>query len=242
MYYQSRSRRGAAYHFRGVGCSYLVHTVTRKEEVINQIRKAFGGNSFPGDAFLQGSFDGCEPYEEVSAFFGKTDWTKLESKMLDGHYCALSFFSEAGLRFFLPAYLIADLGEELLTADPLFHLWHGFATVGAEMPVGAQTFERGSGGTKLLNPKRYGAMTWIDFARYRLSVFTREEAQAIVAYMNYKSEHDAMGLDKPRIDAALAEFWLDRAENAPTREALQAHLQTEEQFAAELLRAREEKK
>jgi uncharacterized protein DUF6714 len=216
--------------------------VTSKEEVINQIREAFGGNPYPGDAFLQGSFDGCEPYEEVSAFFGKADWTKLESTMLDGHYCALSFFSEGGLRFFLPAYLIADLNGELLTADPLFHLWHGFATVSAEMPVGSQTFERGSGGTRLLNPKRYGAMTWIDYARHRLSVFSREEAQAIVTYLTYKGERDGTGLDKSRIDAALNGFWLDRARNAPTREALQAHLRQEESFAAALLRAREEKK
>ncbi len=32
----------------------------------------------------------------------------------------------------------------------------------------------------MLNPRRYGAMTFADWARYRLSVFAREEAQAIV--------------------------------------------------------------
>ena len=73
-----------------------------KEEVIEQIRLAFGANLYPGDAFLQGSFDGCEPYDEVSAFFGKTDWRVLDSKTLDGHYCALSFFSEGGFRFDSP--------------------------------------------------------------------------------------------------------------------------------------------
>jgi Family of unknown function (DUF6714) len=212
------------------------------KEVIDQIREAFGGNPYPGDAFLQGSFDGCEPAEEVGAFVGKTEWSKLDSAMLDAHYCALSFFSEAGFRFFLPAYLIADLREELQTADPLFHLWHGFATVSAEMPVGSQTFQRLSGGATLLNPKRYGAMTWIDYARYRLSVFTREEAQAIVAYMIQRRERDAMGIDKPRIDAALEAFWRGRAENAPTNEELQRHLNNEERFTSALLRAREEKK
>jgi hypothetical protein len=206
----------------------------RKEEVIDQIQRAFGANPYPGDAFLQGSFDGCEPYDEVGAFVGKTDWSKLDSKMLDGHYCALSFFSECGFRFFLPAYLIADLREELLTADPLFHLWHGFANVSSEVPVGSQTFRRNSSGKTLLNPKRYGAMTWSDYARHRLSVFTREEAKAIVAYMTYKRERDATGLDKSRIDAALEEFWLDRAENAPSREILATHLQEEERFTTAL--------
>jgi hypothetical protein len=142
--------------------------------------------------------------------------------MLDGHYCALSFFSTGGFRFFLPAYLIADLRGELFTADPLFHLWHGLVTVSAEVPAGPQTFRRDSGGKTFLNPKRYGAMTWSDYARYRLSVFTREEAKTIVAYMMYKREHAIAVLDKSRIDVALKEFWLDRAERAPTREAVKA--------------------
>jgi hypothetical protein len=213
-----------------------------KEEVIEQIRQAFGANLHPGDAFLQGSFDGCEPYDEVSAFFGKTDWSVLDSKTLDGHYCALSFFSEGGFRFFLPAYLIADLREELLTADPLFHLWHGFAEVSGEVPVGSQTFRRNSGGKTLLNPKRYGAMTWSDSARHRLSVFTREEAQAIVAYMTYKSKRDTMGLDKSQVQTALKEFWLDRAENAPPRATLEARLLEDGNFTAAILGNREEKK
>jgi hypothetical protein len=212
-----------------------------KEEVIVQIREAFATTPYPGDPFLQGSFDGCEPYDEVGAFVGKTDWSKLDSTILDGHYSALSFFSEGGFRFFLPAYLIADLREELLTADPLFHLWHGFVTVSAEVPVGPRKFRRDSGGKGLLNPQRYGAMTWSDHARHRLSVFTREEAKAIVAYMIYKREHDTMGLDKSRIDVALKEFWLDRADNAPTHGAVKAHAQDQESFTAAVQRMQEEK-
>ncbi|HLJ15855.1 MAG TPA: DUF6714 family protein [Bryobacteraceae bacterium] len=213
----------------------------RKEEVIEQIRAAFGSNPYPGDAFLQGSFDGCEPADEVGAFIGKTDWSRLESKMLDEHYGALSFFSECAFRFFLPAYLIADVREELLSADPLFHLSHGFANVSVEVPLGSQTFRRDSSGETLLNPKRYGAMTIGDHARYRLSVFTREEATAIVTYMTYKRERDVTGLDRPRIDAALAQFWSDRAANAPSHQTLAAHLQEEERFMKALQdRAREQ--
>src|SRR5262249_255203 len=148
---------------------------------------------------------------------------------------------EGGFRFFLPAYLIADLRGHLLRADPLFHLWHGFATVSAEVPVGQQIFRRDSGGKRLLNPQRFGAMTWGDYARYRLSVFTREEAKAIVAYVTYKREQDAMGLHKSRIDAALKEFWFDRTENAPTHAVLEAYVQEEEEFTAALQRRREEK-
>jgi uncharacterized protein DUF6714 len=214
--------------------------VTQKQEVIDQIREAFATTPYPGDRFLQGTVEGTEPHEEVGVFVGKSDWRELDSTMLDRHYSALSFFSECGFRFFLPAYLIADLREELLTADPLFHLWHGFATVSAEIPVGKQMFRRDSGGKRLLNPRRFGAMTWTDYARCRLSVFTREEAKAIVAYMTYKRERDTMGLHKPRIDAALQDFWLDRLENAPTHDVLRAHAQEEEQFTAAVHRTREE--
>lgn len=207
-----------------------------KEKVIAQIREAFGANVYPGDPFLQGSFDGCEPYEEVSAFFGKTDWSGLDSKMLDERYCALSFFSEAGFRFFLPAYLIADLRGELLTADPLFHLYHGFSAFASEIPVESRKFTRVSGGNSLLNPRRYGAMTWSDHARHRLSVFTREEARAVVAYMTYKVERDPAGIERSRVEEALQIFWLDRAHNAPSHSDLEAHLHKENEFQAALQR------
>ena len=44
-----------------------------KEEVIEQIREAFAATPYPGDAFLQGSFEGSEPFDEVRPFVGKTD-------------------------------------------------------------------------------------------------------------------------------------------------------------------------
>ncbi len=72
----------------------------QKEEVIERIREAFFATPYPGDPFLQGSFDGSEPFEEVSAFAGKSDWRTLDSKTLDARYCALDFFSEGGFRFF----------------------------------------------------------------------------------------------------------------------------------------------
>jgi hypothetical protein len=89
--------------------------------LVAAIDRAFTSDH-PGDAFLQGSFEGCEPFDEVGAFAGQTDWRALEPAFLDEHASALSFFSEAGLRHYLPAYLVADVRDELQTADPLFHL------------------------------------------------------------------------------------------------------------------------
>jgi hypothetical protein len=179
------------------------------DALVQAIRTGFAGSTYPGDAFLQGSFDGCEPYDEVGPFIGITDWTTLEPAFLDARYCALSFFSEGAFRFFIPAYLVADVRQQLATADPAFHLTHG---LGDEE-------QRGNRST-LFNPRRYGAMTWYDYARYRLSVFAREEASSIQAYLAWKRDRSEFPHERRAIDAALETFWRDRAANAPPVAAL----------------------
>jgi hypothetical protein len=206
--------------------------MTGGKVVIGQICEAFGANEYPGDACLQGSFEGCEPCDEVSPFRGCSDWRAIACELLDRHCDALAFFSEAGFRYFLPAYLVADLRDHLKTSDPVFHLTHGFcdATVDVATPKGV--FTRTIGKSVLVNPRRYGAMTSYDYARCRLSVFTREEARAIVAYLRCKREADPDGLDRNRIDAALDLFWLDRATSAPSAETLKKHVQNEADLLA----------
>jgi hypothetical protein len=203
-----------------------------KEVVIENIRSAFAGNEHPGGRFLQGSFEGCEPYEEVGPFEKEKDWRSIDADFLDGHASALSFFSEAGFRFFLPAYLIADLRGELQTADPLFHLTHGFSDWTTEVPAGDGTLIMKHGRSAFINPRRYGAMTSYDYARYRLSVFTREEANAIVAYLEFKRDVDPDVIDRRAIDAALQAFWLERAQKAPQAGSLEQHIAEQEEYLA----------
>lgn len=167
------------------------------EALLERIRTAFAHVRHPGDAFLTGSRDGCEPEEETSPFRGR-DWQTLDAAFLDARYCALSFFSEGALRYFLPAYLIADVRDELKTADPVFTLTYGFAT------------------SAFVNPIRYGGITMQDYARFRLAVFAREEASAIVDYLQFARERDDLGLRRDDIDAALQRFWLERTRSAPT--------------------------
>jgi hypothetical protein len=52
-------------------------------------------------------------------------------------------------------------------------------------------------------------MTFYDYARYRLSVFTREEARAIVFYLDYKLYSDPEELNSEEINAALNLFTKD---------------------------------
>ena len=205
-----------------------------KESVIEKIYAAFGENRHPGKRFLQGSFEGSEPYDEVGPFGALEDWRGIDPAFLDAHYSALSFFSEAGLRFFLPAYLIADLQGQLKTADPLFHLTHGFFDLAVESVKKDPTFVIKTGKTQLINPRRYGAATFYDYARYRLSIFTREEAGAIVAYLQYKREAAEFDSQKEEIDSALGLFWLERARSAPAADRLQQYLAEQEAYLAAL--------
>lgn len=205
-----------------------------KQRVSEHIRQAFRDTERPGDAFLQGSHEGCEPGESVAPFIAVTDWSQFESAILDENYNALSFLSEGGFRYFLPAYLIADLEDQLQTADPVFHLTNGFSDKIIKIPVGQRIHEKTIGKSAFVNPRRYGAMTWQDHARCRLSVFTREEAGAIVAYLEYKRDTDPHGLNAEEINGALDSFWRDRAVNGPTHQAILQHLAAEAEYMKDI--------
>jgi len=210
------------------------------DDVIARIHGAFGSNEYPGDRWLVGSSEGCEPSEEVGPFVGHTRWQDIEPAMLDGHYAALSFFSEAGFRFFLPAFLVHDLRGQLQTADPLGHLAGGFHTGEVELPVGQRAVVQRYGGATLLNPLRYGAMTMEDYARFRLSIFTREEAAAIVFYLEYKRDHEETAKLREPIVAALDRFWRHRAVQAPLAADLQQHA-ADQRASVDAVRLRREK-
>jgi hypothetical protein len=199
------------------------------DAVIAKIREAFGDNTYPGDAYLQGSREGDEPFEEVESFIGQVDWQAVPSDLLDAHGGALSFFSEAGLRFYLPAFLVADLKGQLRYADPLMTLTMGFSDIVMNLPVGEKVFRVKSGGSALVNPRRYGALTFRDYARSRMAIFTREKAGAIVAYLDYKRDTEEVS-QRGTIDAALAGFWHGRAATAPMRDELKRHVEEQEAY------------
>jgi hypothetical protein len=75
-------------------------------------------------------------------------------------------------------------------------------------------------------------MTFYDYACYRLSIFTREEAEAVVAYLQYKRDTATIVLEKARIEAALNVFWQERAHTAPSAADLSRHLAEQSDFLA----------
>src|SRR5262249_26329130 len=128
-------------------------------------------------------------------------WSALDAAFLDqapdGYASALSFFSDEAFRFYLTAYLIADIDGRLGRANPVFHLTHGLTV---------------SGRAEKVNPRRYGERTWFEAASQKLAVFDKAQAVAIVAYLEFKREADEF--ERESIDQALANFWRRRAAGA----------------------------
>jgi hypothetical protein len=117
--------------------------------VAASICEAFRETEHPGDSFLVGSTEGCEPAEAIAPFLGCSRWSEVTPSVLDVQYTALSFFSDGGFRYFLPAYLIADVAGQLNTADPVFHLTNGFSDRLVQLPAKSRVFEKRSGSRRL---------------------------------------------------------------------------------------------
>ena len=110
--------------------------------------------------------------------------------------------------------------RRLIYAEPVFHLTHGFSDITVEALKKVDVVLPRAGRSALMNPRRYGAMTFYDCVRYRLSVFTREETDAIVAYLKYKRDSAPSVFEQEGIEAALTSFWLERAQTAPLFDSL----------------------
>ena len=177
----------------------IARSLNRASEIATIIRVAFADVPYPGDANLRGSSEGDEPFLLEKEFVGRDDWQALDPKFLDQAperlSSALSFFSDDAFRFYLPAYLIADLEKKLESADPVFHLCHGLDDASSN---------------EAINPRRYGTETWFEYAADRFSLFSKKQAIAIVAYLKFKAEQDRF--ERERIEQALDNYWRAAAE------------------------------
>lgn len=174
--------------------------MVRKKLIIKKIIEAFTDTEYPGDWCLRGSNLGDEPFLVENEFKGKTDWKTIDCEFLNqapnGLGSALSFFSDEAFRFYLPAYLIADLDGKLPDIDVLFHLCH--------------TFDNNSK-SELINRRGYGMRTWYDEGVYQFTMFTRREVEAIFDYLKYKLERtETESRDKQLIKEALENYWINR--------------------------------
>ena len=170
------------------------------ESVKQKIRTAFANVEYPGDFHLRNSDESDEPFLVEAEFRGKRDWTTLDPVFLDqapdGFASALSFFSAAAFRFYLPAYLLVDLDGDLHSADPVFYLTHGLTHGTKDAPI---------------NPIRYGDYTWSEYVRERFAGFSKAEVEAIIAYLELKRDSAITAFEQGMIIEALENYWLERA-------------------------------
>lgn len=170
-----------------------------------RIEEAFGRGVYPGDWCLTNSREGTEPILLEEEFKGRTDWRTLDPSFIDqapnGFGTALNFFSDEAFRFYLPAYLLADLDEKLNQADVVFALTYGL-----------DDKSRG----KRINPLRYGERTWFEHARHKFAMLSAQEVRAIVSYLRYKLTSDAVtDYDKAHMNEALENYWAARVSDEP---------------------------
>jgi hypothetical protein len=94
--------------------------------VADLVHQAFQGVILgDGVGLLQGQclddYADSKTIAEMRAQDEKLDWSRIAASELNTCHSSLSFFDAQGMRFHLPAYLIAHL-EGLLTQDIIFHL------------------------------------------------------------------------------------------------------------------------
>jgi hypothetical protein len=95
--------------------------------VADIIRDAFAGvNLGSGVGLMQGQ--GLDDYAddatlaELRSQDESSDWSRIDLDQLNAYSASLAFMDSAGMRFHLPAYLIADLQSGLIATDILFYL------------------------------------------------------------------------------------------------------------------------
>jgi hypothetical protein len=82
------------------------------EQLEADIRAAFSSTPPPDPGQLRDSSEGDEPFLLEAEFKHVPDWRRLDTAFIDrapdGFGSALSFFSGAAFRYYLPAYLLAE--------------------------------------------------------------------------------------------------------------------------------------
>lgn len=176
------------------------------EALKNLIRQAFADVLYPGDGNLVAHADYGDEYTWTKeAFRGLDDWRTLESAFLDnpldGRGNALFCFTPPAFRFYLPAYLLADLDKQLERVDPAFSLYFGLTDADQAKPTSRKT---------RLEARHRGGLTQFDVRSQRFADFTPAQVDAVVAYLRYKlKELSLYDASRQHITQALQSYWLN---------------------------------
>ncbi len=157
--------------------------------LLTRLQAAFARVPHPGDDALTTSA-GDEADALRADFRGRTDWRALDASFLDraGQGTALAFFTDEALRFYLPAYLAADLAGLLTQVLPEGRLTT-FLTSQSEGERIARVWGGGTMGER---------------ARRCFAPLTRAQVEVIVEYLEWKLEQDP---DHLTVAHALEQYW-----------------------------------
>jgi hypothetical protein len=167
-----------------------------EDALVRRIEAAFSDAEYPGDDRLTDSTYGEEPAALVAEFRGKTDWRTLPAEFLDqapnGSGSALAFLSDAALRFYLPAYLRADVLGELSLVSPEVRLCWSLTPQSERQRVADV----------------WGGGTMGERARRCFDQLDPGQVEVVIAYLKWKL--DRLGFEDPAITQALDHYWLER--------------------------------
>jgi hypothetical protein len=162
-----------------------------KETVIEEIQAAFQGVRLGGGVglFEAKAIDGHMDEATQRAYRAqdeKEDWTTISAEKLDRYHDSPCFFDAEGMRFHLPAFLIADLRGELKSAThPLFHL-----------------------------VRINGSDHLAEYRKSQLALLSRDQRAAIRSYLILLKDHPDHVHECPDIDAALQGYWKEKPSGA----------------------------
>ncbi len=172
------------------------------DEVAEMVRvdviRSFEVNQRPGNWALYSRPEGLEPQQVAEEFGRLGHWNEATAQFLStwARAGALRFLNDEGLRYFLPAFCVADLEGQLGDGD-------------VDLVLCLTAYFSLKNRHSAVNPLRFGARTWSDAGRHCFSTLTTDQAKAIVAYLRWKRarvDEDAAS----EIDEALDYYWEHR--------------------------------
>jgi len=177
--------------------------------LIAEIRNAFRDTPYPGDRNLSGSRMGDEAAEIALNLQGVT-WQEANPTLLRDNSAATTFLTPEGLKYFLPAFMVAGLMGYTSKHIAVHSLTHGFVNRQRLEPTASQYSDDDALKTMALINVVAEGMDWHAYAVERMSGYNRRERQAIIHYL----EHCAQPRDY-RIYAALENYWRPSLATAP---------------------------
>lgn len=169
--------------------------MTNPSELLLAIHEVFPARRPKGLALATRGVD-IEPIQARREFIDKDDWTLLNDQWLDKNGILYLFLSKEAQRFYLPAFLTADIRTGLQSFDPRWHLIDWLVAPDRLKPVGGWFKDPKS-------PFEHGLECWTPLAPNQASV--------VVEYLRWKAALDPELPSSMRTEDALEMYWLAHA-------------------------------